>query len=116
MTASDHHPMIVDSNCTNSTITMVKCVRVWCCCCGGCFGLQMDRRLEHIAIQTLRHAKTVFAVFANIFNSRRNPQNRCVNSLMVAHGLLCCIRTFPSNEYDELLLESDPSLIKNLAL
>ena len=64
MTGIDHHALIGDSNCTNSTTATVKCA----CAAAAVVvsvGLQINRRLEHIAIRSLFIAKT-FVVFANI--------------------------------------------------
>ena len=57
MTAMDHHSMIGDSNCTNSISATVKCACAAAAVVGAAVvvsvGLQMDRRLEHVAVLAL---------------------------------------------------------------
>ena len=56
MTVIDHHSMIGDSNCTNSTFAVVKCACAAAEVAAAAaevvvlVGLQRDRRLEHVAI------------------------------------------------------------------
>ena len=68
MTVSEHHSMIGDPKCTNSTTATVKCA---CAAAAvvNVFGLQMDRRLEHFAFLA-SFSILVFTLVANISSIR----------------------------------------------